>query len=121
MPISIGDLAKRSKRVTFDFEIGGKPEPVTVSYLIGKMTPALESEIREMADAPFRQQELTARVVSDLLESWDVTGEDGKTPYPTDFDALQSLGVDFLGAVLLAIMQDIRPGEATGATTPATS
>lgn len=104
------DISKlRSTRRTVTVQYGD--ESVTVTYSPSAITPKWEQEFVEAARDEWKSRaviETLSRVVVD----WDVT--DGGEPYPPTVENLSALPLDFLGAVLQAIIADQLPKEKSG-------
>ncbi|MGH2520157.1 MAG: hypothetical protein ACRDF8_10165 [Chloroflexota bacterium] len=114
MPLKISDLAKSRRELALDYEVEPSHiETLNLTYTTSWLTAAKEAEMREMATAGGRNAESLARVLSDMLVDWDVIGEKGK-PYPTNFEHLAVLSIEFLAFVLAGINQDLRPNPQTG-------
>lgn len=119
MPLSISDLGKKTRSLTFQYELTpGRSEAVSFTYRPTWMTPARAREHRELlttlqaagGDSPDQLLgiEMLANMLANMLVSWDVQGEKGK-PYPTTAEALAALDPEFLACVLAAVQNDISP------------
>ena len=101
MPITIANLKKNRSSATIEF-LG---ETAEVIYKPSEFTPELESEAASVEKDKIG--EFLVTVLSRLIESWDVTSEDGTQYEPTP-ENLSKLQVDFLAAVLKGIGESIR-------------
>ncbi|MDE2100091.1 MAG: hypothetical protein KGL39_22745 [Patescibacteria group bacterium] len=109
MPLKVSDINKRTKALTFTFEVDGQTEDVSLVYRPGWYTVERERELRELVNDSSHRAEQITTTLAQMLVSWDVTDEKGK-PYPVTLDALQKVDADgFLSAVFMAIMEDLHP------------
>jgi hypothetical protein len=99
---------------TSTVEVSVGPEKLPVTYQVGAFTPALEDELNQLAGG---QGERPGREFCELLSkvvcSWELDEDDG-SPVGTTADRMMDLPAKFLSDTLLAISEDMRPGEADG-------
>jgi len=105
MPISI--LNTRRKAPNADavktVEVRWDDETAAVTYRIGALSPALIGKLGKDATLDTVVEFLTL-----VLQSWELVDEDGQTP-PIEQAFLESLPLDFLNAVALAVIEDTQP------------
>lgn len=107
MGIKISNIAKDER--TFEYEFGG--ESAEITYRPGAVTTERMDTLRKMpADEGDR---VICQFLSEILVRWDVLDDDGEQ-WPTTYEALTKLPLQFVGDVLLAIREDVAPGEAEG-------
>lgn len=82
---------------------------MTVSYRPGALTPAEQDRIMDLMEKN-RQGPAFAKIISRLVASWDLTGDDDQ-PYPVTEESLRDLPMDFLANVLNTLMDAQRPNE----------
>lgn len=78
---------------------------LAVTYRPDAVTPELVDRMNNTGSAP---GEAIATSVVELVESWDLTDNDGQ-PYPLTVEAVRKLPVSFLSSVTNAITDDINP------------
>ena len=126
MPITLSDIANRTREVSFMFDLGDHKEEVKAVYRPGWYTVEREEALKARSDAnkdtnDIRAAEERAQRLSELLISWDVLDAKGK-PYPTTYTALRSIdSTGFLGELESAIVRDLYPNRQTGETSAGTS
>jgi hypothetical protein len=115
MPLTLQKIAARRASVSFDYA----GESVTVDYYPEQLTMGLQTRVTELRALAERDEDAAKRaigaIVLQLVASWDVLIEDSGPPIPLDADALFAVSPDFLGHVIVAIVQDAGQGEASGA------
>lgn len=109
MPLKLSQIgmAERQTSLTYD------GEKVGITYRPGKFTPRVEARLNE-AQAESQVSQEVARVLADVLASWDVIDDDGKTLKPT-VDLLMEMPLDFLTALATAVGEDMGPKSQNGA------
>lgn len=100
MPLTIAALAARKATLTFPY-LG---DEVTITYRVGLYTPAFEE--RPLFEG-----------MADIVESWDVVGEDG--PYPITLESLSALDEAFVREVARQIARDVHLGPTSAGTSGA--
>lgn len=95
--MKVSNLAQGTRRVEVDVE--GSEEKVGVVYYPGKLTADAVAQITnpKATDAEARE------ILSDLLESWEIEGDDGE-PYPTTPEAIGKLPLGFVGSVIVSLV-----------------
>lgn len=119
MPIRLEDLAKTTKRVTFEYD----GEPVTVEYRLNAVTPQ-QGELIERLTSMFggavtlseenKVNEQLIDVLNWLVVSWDVLDDKGK-PLPVTKTWLRKLPSAFLYTLFGEILADLRPNAQSAA------
>lgn len=101
--MKLSQLLRDERSVTLD--VDGESLPIT--YRPSGITPETEEAFLGGTERN-RSGGAMASLLSDVLVSWGLEGEDGE-PYPIDEDSLRRLPIPFLGDVLGAIFEDMRP------------
>jgi len=112
MPITIAELKKEIRAVTFEYG----DETVNVSYRVGNYTGRTEMALHE---AQLNNQPVSGlvKILVDLIVDWDVYEAEGdEAPLEVTVENLSKLPVDFLAVVTTAISGDMRPKDKTGST-----
>jgi hypothetical protein len=110
MPISIGKVSKKTRKVTVDLGDGDTFDAV---YRPGVYTAEFEREIQQKATD--EEYNVVGQMVEQLVEDWDVyEDDDQKKKVPLTAKRLGSISVLVLAPLLKAINEDIRPGKKTG-------
>ena len=109
MPLTLKTLTNKVN----DLETEFAGEKVTLKYRSGIITPAWEKKYKGKEDGVYHQ-------ASEIIEEWDVTGEDGK-PYPTDVESLRALSVEFIAFIVGACANDLVPNRRTSGKSGASS
>lgn len=83
--------------------------PVEIEYACEKITPTYQAQLKKLAeDEATTDSEVNspdAKMLSELLISWDVT--QGGQPYPPTFENLLIFSYPFLAALSRAILGDL--------------
>lgn len=107
MGIRVSNIAKDER--TFDYEFGG--ESATITYRPGVVTTERMDALREVPED--QGDHVICQFLSEILVKWDVEKDDGSM-WPTDYDGLRGLPLQFVGDVLMAIRGDVAPDPAEG-------
>lgn len=99
--MDLSDLKK--KRAPIEFQFDG--EWVKGEYYPHKLTPTYQAEIRRIARDEGDDQDGDAKVVSELLASWDVTA-DGQ-PFPPTYANLLTAPRSLVTRVALEILSEV--------------
>ena len=80
-------------------------DEINVTFFTEKLTPTYKAQLLKMAD---EQADLEAevRMLADLIQTWDVLGEDDE-PVPVTYEFLLQCPYAFLAAVAQAIQAHI--------------
>jgi hypothetical protein len=105
MPVRLSDLTRRERTVAVHFE--GVDAALSVTYRPDRWTPASEARSRLLLDGN-RPGQALALFLAERVTSWDLLAEDG-TPVPLTEDALADVDIAIMNAVVLAVMEDMRP------------
>lgn len=119
MPLTVSKLTGATVQGKIRIKVPGEPgdgEELAVTYKPGILTAALENEL----SAYGQRSEGWADLVSRLVVSWELTGEDGN-PYPLQKEALMALPGWMLQAVVFGIREDLSPNSKTIGETSAAS
>lgn len=108
-PISLRTLSNRSRTVTVTLpdELG----TVTLTYRppTAESTASLADRLMESkADVIARPIDKLARDLADVIESWDVTGDDG-LPIRPSYEVLKQIDITILNPISAAIIEHIYP------------
>jgi len=95
---SLAQMAANSATVTFSWQ----GLDFTVAYFPGKLSDAAIAQIDAALDS------MNTEIVG-LVQSWNVTENDGTTPFPLDAARLVELPVPFKQALVRAMIRDNRP------------
>lgn len=76
-----------------------------LGYRPSAITPELVDRMNGSSSAP---GEAIAQSVCDLVDSWDLTDDEGK-PYPLTAEAVRKLPISFLASITKAVTEDITP------------
>ncbi len=106
--MKLAELAKKTKELTVDID----GQPLSVTYYTNAYTPEMEALLLEAEKQPAAS---LARVVLNLVVSWDLEESDGSM-YPLSWEKVSKLPVQFLVWVFQGIAADIRPNEMTAGT-----
>lgn len=98
MPLSVKTLTAKRNSLTIEFA----GEKVELTYRPGVATPAWESKIQSQENSGYHQ-------LAELVETWDLLDDDGKTPFPLDYKKLLVLPSEFVTSVLVQIAEDMAP------------
>ena len=101
MPLNVQKLAAKVNDLTTEFA----GEPVVLRYRAGLITPEWEAQFKGKDDGIYLQ-------AAELIESWDVEGEKGKS-YPLDLASLKQLPIEFIAHVVQAVVRDLNPNQKT--------
>jgi len=105
MPIKLSQVGARRKSASVEYD----GETVDFVYKPSAFTPRVEARLNEAQVESTVSQEV-AQVLSEVLVSWDVLGDDGK-PLNPDIDLLMEMPLDFLTSITQALGDDMRPKE----------
>jgi hypothetical protein len=100
MPLQLSDVFARTRTFTWQFQ----GLPLTVTYRIGKLTPAREARARVKGAKAI---DLRIEELAEVVESWDLM--DGEQLYPITKESIGKLPYDFIFALQDAITQDFLP------------
>lgn len=95
--MKVGALTPGTRRV--EVEIEGSDERVGVVYRPAALTA---DAVRIIVD-PESTDDDARKVLSEILESWEIEGNDGE-PYATTPEAIGALPLEFVGMVVNAIV-----------------
>jgi len=109
--MNLATLASRKHTRTFDFD----GEPVTIDVLPHKITPEYRAKLAALAvkaasgeeTESAEEKEQDAKMVADLVPSWDVEWNEGE-PYPPTYENLIVVPCTLLGRVASEIMEVIK-------------
>lgn len=90
--MKLANLKNRTKQISVEFA----GETLTITYLPSRITPELAG-----------QEDISA-ALAEIIERWDLLDDDSEA-YPISKETLEKLPVDFLAAVLAAIIGDAVP------------
>jgi phosphoribosylaminoimidazole carboxylase (NCAIR synthetase) len=93
--MKLSDLLKKTRVITVEFG----SESVNVEYLVHAITPAFLKDNPDVIEQ-----------VKRVVVSWDVLDDEGNPLPPAEI--AEQLPVAFLGAVITAIIDDMRLGDA---------
>ncbi len=105
MPIKLSQLRSKTKTIPVLFD----GESVLVSYRLNAVTP----EFLDMISGPLNG-ETVCHAIEQVIDDWDVLDEAGQH-LPATYAVMRSLPLVFLQIVMEAISDDVKPGEAIGA------
>lgn len=108
MPVRLSHLARDKRTCT----VAVGDESVTVVYRPSAITPELEDQLREYA-ADQRGGAALVALLAQCLVEWDVLDDTG-TPLQPTTENLRRLPIAFLGQVVQALMEDLRPNPPRG-------
>lgn len=111
MPIRLSEIISQQKWIEVD--VAG--EMVKIAYTPNKITLRRATElgklIKELDDNPDVDIGAeTARMFCDLVNSWDILGEDER-PYPIDIKSLQEFPANIMNIILKAVNDDVEEHE----------
>lgn len=106
MPITVNELERNE--VTIPFEVGGQTGELT--YTPWNMAPSIEGDMKALKKS-HGDQTVLARMLSEVLVSWDVQPTAESEPYAVDFETLLTVPTVILGAAMGAIFKHMRPAE----------
>lgn len=107
----LASILKNDRDLTINL---GDGEPLQVTYQPGAVTPETEDAFMSKADSQ-RGGLALAQFLCSVLTAWDLVGDDGKV-YPITEKGLRKLPIAFLGMVVTAITNDMRPNPQNAAT-----
>lgn len=116
MPLSLGDLRSRTRRVAVP--VAG--ETLEVEYRPTALTPGLIAWLRGIeADG---QPERLAEVLCQVVIGWDLLGDDG-APLPVTEEVARELPLRLLGVIVRAVLEDAQedppsPGTSAAGSAP---
>jgi hypothetical protein len=111
----VSSYTKKTRELTIPFE-DDDDEPLHVTYRPRGLTTRILAQVHAAQKDENVASMLYATVPS-VLESWDLTNEDG-VPIPITEDDLADLPSTLLLHVLNAVSEDIRPNPARSSTSP---
>lgn len=97
---TLSQVAARTKSLVVEWG----STPIKVEYKPGKLTGNLIAEVENNADV-----ETIGTVLIDLIDTWDLTEDDGVTMFPLDLKRFGEIGLPVLTAIFYAIVTDMRP------------
>lgn len=107
MPIKLSQLIADRRTVKVPFG----DDALTLTYKPSAVNAVQES--RELEDREKGQiLRSQARSLAEVIESWDIVGEDGKT-LPVSEEVLSALGIDVTSKINRAIIEDLLPNRQT--------
>lgn len=109
MPIKVANLISDKRRFKLDYQSA----EINITYKPSWYTPAMEEQVRQLAEDQF-QAGILVKSLAALLIEWDVLDDKGKALKPTE-ELLKTLPVSFLARVFEAVSEDMRSGEAAKA------
>ena len=108
MAIELSDLLNEQRTIEVSMMLNNEPKTLRVTYLPGKYTPELESQLRKMREDPKQSTEYLCEMLAELLVSWDLMASKG-VPFEIDKKTLTKLPFYFLNPVMIDIAADMRP------------
>lgn len=99
---------------TASIEVAFHAITVKAEYYPGKLTESVIEQINDLS-ALSTQEEIKSGfgtlndLLTELIASWDLTENDGKTMFPLDVDRLREIPLPFRMRLLLATVTDMRP------------
>lgn len=106
MPIQFGELKRNKRRIPVTWD----GMTVDIEYSPSSYTAQIEIEMRSITDTPAQSM---AGALSEMVTWWDII--EGDTPLPANKETMLHMPVGFLGAMMTAIGEDMRPNQAPAA------
>lgn len=97
---TLSQVSARTKSLTVEWG----STPIKIEYKPGKLTGNLVAEVEQNADV-----ETIGTVLIDLIDTWDLTEDDGVTMFPLDIKRFGEIGLPVLTTIFYAMVTDLRP------------
>lgn len=111
--MKMSEVMAKTKTTTVEWD----GEEVEVSYFPARITPTMLSEVLDMVASAGSGASAEVNSVPALLEPildwWDVLDDKGKRIPPTA-ENIRGMPMSFLGAVVQATQEDMKPGNREG-------